>query len=123
MTLCGVLKDIMLVAASIAIWGTPVSALQYFGYSIALGGMVWYKLGGETIKSYLFDGRRRWAEYGQSNPTQRRVVIIVLSVVTVFVLMGGLGPAAGYDTSTITSKGNELYSTWTGKAAAVDGSV
>jgi len=97
MTLCGVLKDILLVCASIAIWGTPVTPTQFFGYSIALMGMIYYKLGAETIKSYFFDGRRKWAEYGQTNPAQRKIVIVGLVVMTLFVLMGGLAPAAGYN--------------------------
>ena len=57
MTLCGVLKDILLVAASILIWGTPISALQYFGYGLALCGLVYYKLGAATIKAqFCFAG-------------------------------------------------------------------
>ncbi|OAA55462.1 DUF250 domain membrane protein [Cordyceps fumosorosea ARSEF 2679] len=44
LTLCGVLKDIILVVSSMAIWGTPVTGLQAFGYFIALCGMVYYKL-------------------------------------------------------------------------------
>jgi hypothetical protein len=64
MTLCGVLKDILLVFASIAIWGTPVTPLQFFGYSIALCGMIYYKLGADSIKSFFSELTRQWAEYG-----------------------------------------------------------
>lgn len=53
LTLSGVLKDILLVGASILIWGTNVSGLQFFGYSIALGGLVYYKLGASGIKEML----------------------------------------------------------------------
>ncbi len=49
LTLSGVLKDILLVFASVLIWGTVVSGLQILGYAIALSGLVYYKLGGETI--------------------------------------------------------------------------
>lgn len=49
LTLSGVLKDILLVCASVAIWHSPVSMLQMFGYSIALGGLMYYKLGAEQI--------------------------------------------------------------------------
>lgn len=35
------------------IWGTIVTGLQFFGYSVALGGLVWYKLGAEKLKEHL----------------------------------------------------------------------
>jgi hypothetical protein len=47
LTLSGVLKDILLVVLSVIIWSTPVSALQMFGYAIALGGLIYYKIGGD----------------------------------------------------------------------------
>lgn len=97
LTLCGVLKDILLVLASIAIWGTPVSLLQFFGYSIALMGMVYYKLGAESLKSYLSEARRRWAEYGVSHPAQRKILVFALVIVFLVVLIGGLAPTMGYD--------------------------
>lgn len=50
MTLSGVLKDILLVVASMMIFHDPVSGLQAFGYSIALGGLVYYKLGSDKLK-------------------------------------------------------------------------
>lgn len=56
LTLSGVLKDILLVSASILIWGTYVSGLQFLGYSIALGGLVYYKLGIEGLRG-LFGER------------------------------------------------------------------
>src|SRR5690348_1241652 len=40
----GVLKDILLVILSVLIWSTPVTQLQVFGYSIALAGLVYYKM-------------------------------------------------------------------------------
>ena len=58
----------MLVVASMAIWGTQVSGLQFFGYSIALCGMVYYKLGAETLKNYAGEASRQWAEFGNSRP-------------------------------------------------------
>src|SRR5579859_4586467 len=47
LTLSGVLKDILLVILSVLIWSTPVTALQMFGYAIALGGLIWYKIGAD----------------------------------------------------------------------------
>jgi len=51
LTLSGVLKDILLVALSVIIWSTPVTALQIFGYTITLGGLIYYKIGGERIRA------------------------------------------------------------------------
>jgi hypothetical protein len=97
MTLCGVLKDIMLVAASMIIWGTQVTALQFFGYSIALGGMVYYKLGYESIKGYAGEASRQWAEFGNSRPVLRKISVIVLVVLTVLFLLGGVAPTYAPD--------------------------
>ena len=47
------MKDILLVVASIMIWGTAVTLLQFFGYSVALCGLVYYKLGAETIMEHV----------------------------------------------------------------------
>lgn len=74
LTLCGVLKDILLVVASMLIWGTQVTALQFFGYGIALCGMVYFKLGYDTLKSYAAEGGRKWAEFGATRPDRKSVV-------------------------------------------------
>lgn len=46
LTLAGVLKDVLLVAGSVVIWGGGIGVLQAFGYSIALCGLVMFKLSG-----------------------------------------------------------------------------
>ncbi|KAL4962338.1 UDP-galactofuranose transporter [Aspergillus stella-maris] len=93
MTLCGVLKDILLVVASMMIWNTPVTALQFFGYSIALIGLVYYKLGGDKIKEYTSQANRAWAEYGATHPAQRRFVIIGAALLSFFLLVGSMAPS------------------------------
>lgn len=103
MTLCGVLKDILLVAASIAIWGTPISGLQYFGYSIALGGLIYYKLGGATLKAQFADFNRSWAEYGAKHPAMRKLIVLAGVLTLMFVVMLGLAPTIGYDPRTLSS--------------------
>ncbi|KKY29199.1 putative triose-phosphate transporter [Phaeomoniella chlamydospora] len=50
MTLAGILKNIVVVVASVAIWATEVSMLQVVGYALALGGLVNFSLGWERIK-------------------------------------------------------------------------
>ncbi|KAK1832165.1 triose-phosphate transporter family-domain-containing protein [Podospora conica] len=99
LTLCGVLKDVMLVVASMMIWGTQVTPLQFFGYSIALGGMVYYKLGFEAIKGYAGEAGRQWADFGNRQPVLRRISIIVFALLALFVLLGGFAPAGGIDTA------------------------
>lgn len=80
----------MLVVASMLIWGTHVSALQFFGYSIALGGMVYYKLGYDQIKGYVTEGGRRWAQFGASKPILRQLSIVVFGLFVILALLGGL---------------------------------
>ena len=79
------------------IWGTQVSPLQFFGYSIALGGLVYYKLGGSTLKEYLSQGTRAWADFGAKHPALRKVVVFFGVLLILFVLLGGLAPSVGYD--------------------------
>lgn len=52
MTLCGVLKNILLVVASMLIWGTIVGGLQAFGFSIALVGLVYYSIGYDVLAGF-----------------------------------------------------------------------
>ncbi|KAG7285245.1 hypothetical protein NEMBOFW57_009866 [Staphylotrichum longicolle] len=102
LTLCGVLKDVLLVVASMIIWGTQVTALQFFGYSLALGGMIYYKLGYEAIKGYAGEAGRQWADFGNRRPVLRRVAVILLAAMTLFVLLGGLAPS--YDATQVLSE-------------------
>ncbi|OJJ44287.1 hypothetical protein ASPZODRAFT_764634 [Penicilliopsis zonata CBS 506.65] len=97
MTLCGVLKDILLVVASMMIWNTPVTGLQFFGYSIALIGLVYYKLGGDKIKEYAGHANRAWAEYGAQRPTQRKAIILGAGLLIFFLLIGSMAPSYAPD--------------------------
>ncbi|KAJ6011092.1 sugar phosphate/phosphate translocator [Penicillium sp. IBT 35674x] len=101
MTLCGVLKDILLVAASMMLWNTPVSALQFFGYSVALVGLVYYKLGGDKIREYTGQAGRAWAEYGNARPAQRKFVIFGATVLIFFLFIGTMAP--GYAPESVKS--------------------
>lgn len=97
LTLCGVLKDILLVGLSMLIWGAPVSGTQFFGYGIALAGMMYYKLGADQIKQYVAHGGRSWQEFGQNRPAMRKALIFGIVLFTMFVLLGGLAPAYAPD--------------------------
>jgi len=46
LTLAGVFKDILLITGSVVIFGSLITPLQIFGYSIALGGLVLFKTSG-----------------------------------------------------------------------------
>ncbi|KIV94977.1 hypothetical protein PV10_02687 [Exophiala mesophila] len=92
LTLCGILKDILLVAASIMIWGSPVTKTQYFGYTIALGGLLYYKLGADQLKQYVGQAGRSWSEFGVQRPALRKAVVFGLVLITLFTLLGGLAP-------------------------------
>ena len=74
MNLTGILKAILLVVASMFRWGTPVTLLQAFGYSIALVGMFYYSAGPETACAHLdacrsswhwLSGRGPWGQYAR----------------------------------------------------------
>lgn len=92
LTLCGVLKDILLVLFSLVIFGDPVSGLQAFGYSIALGGLIYYKLGADKLREYLNGGLQSWAEYRANRPVLSKLLVLGIFVFAVFLVMGGLFP-------------------------------
>lgn len=98
MTLCGVLKNVILVIASVLIWGTVVKGLQVFGYTIALAGLVYYGVGYEDLKtSYeatIMYAKRTWKEQSDSahDPrsflTKRSLSICLYIVIAVLLLSG-----------------------------------
>ncbi|KAM7201727.1 Triose-phosphate Transporter family domain containing protein [Naviculisporaceae sp. PSN 640] len=49
MTLTGILKNILLVIASVMIWHTSITLLQFLGYGIALAGLTYYSVGWDSI--------------------------------------------------------------------------
>ncbi|GAB7323198.1 hypothetical protein MBLNU13_g05690t1 [Cladosporium sp. NU13] len=113
MTLCGVLKDILLVVASMMIFRDPVSPLQFFGYSIALGGLVYYKLGADKIKEHMGSAQRAWADYGARRPASRKLIVVVLVLVTIILLLGSVG-SAGAIPAKYTTYANERLAGLTG---------
>lgn len=97
--------------ASMMIWGTQVTALQFFGYAIALGGMVYYKLGFEQLKGHIADANRQWAEFGVRKPVLRKLTIIVGSAFLIFTLFGGLAPtyAPDYDPRKLATEAGNRF--------------
>ncbi|KAL7274450.1 hypothetical protein RUND412_002643 [Rhizina undulata] len=96
LTLCGVLKDILLVAASVIIWGSTVTGLQIFGYAIALGGLVYYKLGADKLREHYIklrkDGTLAWQEYGKRHPAWRKATIAGGVMIIFMIAVGGMYP-------------------------------
>ena len=74
------------------IWGSPVTKTQYFGYTIALGGLLYYKLGADQLKQYVSQAGRSWSEFGVQRPALRKAVVFGLVLITLFTLLGGLAP-------------------------------
>ena len=129
MTLSGVLKDILLVGASMTIFQDPVSGLQGFGYSIALGGLVYYKLGADKLKvnlenlrwrlslllmifqEHMGGAQRAWADYGVKHPALRKLIVFGLVIVTIFILLGGISQSglapAGYDAKNLAGAASD----------------
>lgn len=69
------LKDILLVMASLSIFGDPVTPLQMFGYSIALGGLMWYKLGGDKLREMSTQSRLAIGQFRNERPGATRLVV------------------------------------------------
>ncbi|KAI5294586.1 hypothetical protein KEM55_006546 [Ascosphaera atra] len=97
LTLCGVLKDVLLVTLSCFLFHSPVTPLQIFGYSIALGGLVTYQLGIATIKEYAGLAGLRWGEFGAVHPKRKRVATIAAIVVIGFAGFELLNASAATD--------------------------
>lgn len=55
--MAGILKDILLVVASIIIFRDPVTLQQFVGYGIALVGLAYYKLGAAGVNGFVSDLR------------------------------------------------------------------
>lgn len=83
-------------AASITIWGTIVTPLQFFGYGIALCGLVYYKLGAGKFLETFQRGQRSWSEFGNRSPALKRLLVFGLIIFIVFIGLGGFGYQQGY---------------------------
>ncbi|KAI9007150.1 triose-phosphate transporter family-domain-containing protein [Gaertneriomyces semiglobifer] len=95
MCLSGILKDILLVFASLLIWSTVVTPLQFFGYALALVGLVWYK------EPAAFAPITNYIQNTQGRSPGKQIFAKVALVGLVFMLLGFLSyishPAAIYD--------------------------
>jgi hypothetical protein len=71
------------------IFRDPVTSLQYFGYSIALAGLIYYKLGGEKFQHAVTEVRLSLAGLRQNHParTKAAVVCLVLGALSIVLLV------------------------------------
>ncbi|KAI0175632.1 triose-phosphate transporter family-domain-containing protein [Hypoxylon sp. FL1284] len=103
LTLSGVLKDILLVISSLVIFGDPVTGQQYVGYSIALGGLVYYKLGLEKLQAVAADARL-YLSQGRGNMSSK-LVQAVIYIALALVGLAILGYWKGANTAPVTTPG------------------
>lgn len=92
--MAGILKDILLVCASMVIFRDPVTPQQFFGYSIALGGLVYYKLGAEKIQTLATDVKLQVGEYRRSNPAKAKGIMIGAACAIILLVLYAGAPSA-----------------------------
>ncbi|KAH0425731.1 DUF250 domain membrane protein [Colletotrichum camelliae] len=108
MTLTGILKNILLIIASVLIWKTSITFMQFVGYAVALFGLVIYSTGWEQLKT---SGQGAFAKVrgvwnsqtldeGRLSPLVRRAIFFALLVFITLLLVIGFaykGSAAPAD--------------------------
>ncbi|KAL9040895.1 MAG: hypothetical protein Q9180_001632, partial [Flavoplaca navasiana] len=60
LTLCGVVKNIILIGSSAYFEGTVITPMQYIGSSVVMVGLVYYNLGGAKVREIA--EKARWSE-------------------------------------------------------------
>jgi len=91
------------VGLSVIIWATPLTAIQLVGYSIALGGLIWYKVGNEQVKQtfnkFMEDENsvfnKFWGSFWAKLGWGLLALFIVLASLHGFVKNGGSYPLQG----------------------------
>jgi hypothetical protein len=109
MCLTGILKNILLVIASVIIWKTAITPLQLIGYAIACFGLVYYSLGWEQMVVQSRAGwvyaKNVWEDESTtsiglgngisvSSAQARRAVMFGLGLMTAGLLFYGLVPVS-----------------------------
>lgn len=89
----GILKDILLVVSSILLFGDPVTGQQFVGYSIALGGLVYYKLGSETLQALAQEATLKVNDIRQNHPARLRYTIAAFAFFLLTLMWLSLRPS------------------------------
>ncbi|KAM3514698.1 hypothetical protein MY11210_001669 [Beauveria gryllotalpidicola] len=80
LTMSAILKDILLVFASMVLFGDPVSGQQFIGYSIAMGGLIYYKIDRETMQSLAQDATLKLNDIRHHYPKRFRYSALAAAV-------------------------------------------
>jgi hypothetical protein len=97
--MAGILKDILLVCASMMIFRDPVTPQQFFGYSIALAGLVYYKLGAEKLQALSTDVRLQVGEYRRANPAKAKGIAVGVAATIVLLVLYTGAPSSAHLTN------------------------
>jgi hypothetical protein len=111
MTLCGVLKNILLVLASVLLWGTVIMRIQALGYTIAVAGLIYYSVGYDGILAFyastskfgkqIWEGEAPEKKFETASTTRKRggiarkVIIIGVFTLCVVGLIAGMMVRSG----------------------------
>lgn len=84
MSLCGILKSILLIWASVLFWDTKINLTQCSGYAIAVAGLVYYSVGDKEL-SRVAHTTMAWASapFGFSNGLKTVTLGKVVLVATI----------------------------------------
>ncbi|GJC81779.1 putative sugar phosphate/phosphate translocator At4g32390 [Colletotrichum liriopes] len=116
MTLTGILKNILLIGASVIIWKTNISFMQFVGYGVALFGLVVYSTGWDQLKTSgvgaVVWARTVWNSHsldeGRLSPLVRRAIFFgLLTLITLMLVLG------------FAYKGSSAPADWLAKVGAV----
>ncbi|TVY36176.1 putative sugar phosphate/phosphate translocator [Lachnellula occidentalis] len=98
MILGGVFKNILLVVASVIFWGTIITPLQLFGYSIATIGLIYFGVGYNGIVTYCAAAKRMWGDGDELLPSPRfvrKVMLIILYTAVLALCVTGAAVKSG----------------------------
>ncbi|TPX08172.1 uncharacterized protein E0L32_001932 [Thyridium curvatum] len=96
LTLTGILKNVLLIFVSVLIWHTHITALQFLGYAVALGGLLFYS---DSLKWEHVQGASTWArgvmdsprlDETRLSPLVRKTLIAAMALLIVGMLVVGI---------------------------------
>jgi hypothetical protein len=89
MILGGVFKNILLVLASVIFWGTIITPMQLFGYSIATAGLIYYGVGYDGLVTY-YAATSNYAKRIGGVPSGKLIRRVILVATIFFLLVTGV---------------------------------
>ncbi|KAH7054600.1 DUF250 domain membrane protein [Macrophomina phaseolina] len=89
MTLCGILKNILIVVASMVLFQDPVTVTQAVGFVISLSGLIYYRLGSANFIHVGANMVKFWEELGEQRAIDVKVAVAALFVYVLAILVVG----------------------------------